>query len=276
MEGDDEINGSGGSYTTEFRQYDPVVGRWWGVDPLSTNFPWQSPYIGFDGNPIFFSDPFGDSTFVNSNKDGTYNVTGGNLIGDDRGVYVLNADKERERIGETLFTGSFFNYDKNSWVEGATIDLNDKSHQKFLDKNDNLEALGYLLPNPNNYDYKAIRDGERSERGNSIYNYRGARLDNGLIASARDVGNIQAGKSAGNSGLSWLMTKRAFKMRQGMNDFSNTNYTWVERIGRALNGVPETKGTVQAERYGWEVGIGRYREMVNSLSPSERWGRPYE
>ena len=60
MEKDDEIHGSTGtSYTTEFRQYDPRIGRWLSIDPLYKNFAWQSPYVAFDNNPIFFNDPKG-------------------------------------------------------------------------------------------------------------------------------------------------------------------------------------------------------------------------
>ncbi|WP_439484240.1 RHS repeat-associated core domain-containing protein [Cyclobacterium plantarum] len=59
LEGDDEVKGPRRSYTTEFRQYDPVVGRWWGVDPLASEFPWQSPFPVFDNNPINKIDPTG-------------------------------------------------------------------------------------------------------------------------------------------------------------------------------------------------------------------------
>jgi len=52
MEGDDEVNGPGRSYTTEFRQYDPVVGRWWGVDALSSQMPEWSPYNFVFDNPL--------------------------------------------------------------------------------------------------------------------------------------------------------------------------------------------------------------------------------
>lgn len=48
-----------GSYTTEYRQYDPRIGRWLSVDPLFQNFPWQSPYVAFDNNPIVYNDPKG-------------------------------------------------------------------------------------------------------------------------------------------------------------------------------------------------------------------------
>jgi RHS repeat-associated protein len=59
MEKDDEVKGEGNSYTTEFRQYDPRVGRWLSIDPLFKNFPWQSPYVAFDNNPIINNDPKG-------------------------------------------------------------------------------------------------------------------------------------------------------------------------------------------------------------------------
>jgi RHS repeat-associated protein len=59
MEHDMEVSGEGNSYTTEFRQYDPRLGRWKSLDPLMAQFPWQSPYVAFDNNPIFYTDPLG-------------------------------------------------------------------------------------------------------------------------------------------------------------------------------------------------------------------------
>jgi len=62
MEKDNAISGFGNHYTTFNRPYDPRLGRWWKRDPLAREFPWQSSYVGMDNNPIFLSDPFGDST----------------------------------------------------------------------------------------------------------------------------------------------------------------------------------------------------------------------
>jgi RHS repeat-associated protein len=59
MEKDPEIKGEGNSYTTEFRQYDPRLGRWLSLDPLMSMFPWQSPYCAFDNNPVYYTDPLG-------------------------------------------------------------------------------------------------------------------------------------------------------------------------------------------------------------------------
>ncbi len=59
MESDDEISGVGNSYTAEFWQYDPRLGRRWNIDPLTWKYPWQSPYASFNNNPIYFIDPIG-------------------------------------------------------------------------------------------------------------------------------------------------------------------------------------------------------------------------
>ncbi len=57
MEKDDEVKGNGNSYTTEFRQYDPRLGRWLSLDPVTHHH--FSPYSAFDNNPIYWADPSG-------------------------------------------------------------------------------------------------------------------------------------------------------------------------------------------------------------------------
>jgi RHS repeat-associated protein len=59
MEKDPEMKGEGNSYTTEFRQYDPRLGRWLSLDPLMSMFPDMSPYVAFDNNPVLYVDPYG-------------------------------------------------------------------------------------------------------------------------------------------------------------------------------------------------------------------------
>ena len=45
-------------YATQFRMYDPQIGRWHVVDPKPNEL--ISLYVGMDNNPIFFNDPLGD------------------------------------------------------------------------------------------------------------------------------------------------------------------------------------------------------------------------
>src|SRR5690606_4956493 len=46
-------------YTMDMRHYDPAIARWVVHDPI-THF-YQSPYSAFDGNPVFWADPSGES-----------------------------------------------------------------------------------------------------------------------------------------------------------------------------------------------------------------------
>jgi RHS repeat-associated protein len=58
-EKDDEVVGSGNHLSFGDYGYDPRLARRWNNDPLSAQFPWQSPYVVFNNNPIYFSDPTG-------------------------------------------------------------------------------------------------------------------------------------------------------------------------------------------------------------------------
>ncbi len=46
-----------GHYTAPFWEYDSRTGIRWNVDPIS--FPWQSPYVTNNDNPIYFTDELG-------------------------------------------------------------------------------------------------------------------------------------------------------------------------------------------------------------------------
>ncbi|MBO9592708.1 MAG: hypothetical protein J7599_07330 [Niabella sp.] len=58
IEKNDELN----TYEAFFRQLDPVVGRWWMVDPRPT-YP-ESPYVEMGNNPLYNTDFWGD-TMIN-------------------------------------------------------------------------------------------------------------------------------------------------------------------------------------------------------------------
>jgi RHS repeat-associated protein len=64
QEKDNEVAGSGNSYTAEFWQYDPRLGRRFNIDPKPN--PTISVYACFANNPIVFTDPNGDTVKYNS------------------------------------------------------------------------------------------------------------------------------------------------------------------------------------------------------------------
>lgn len=51
QERDDEMKGSGNSWNYTYRMYDPRIGRFFAVDPLSPKYPWYTPYQ-FSGNKV--------------------------------------------------------------------------------------------------------------------------------------------------------------------------------------------------------------------------------
>ena len=60
MEKDDELKGNGNSYDFEARMYDPRLGRWLSIDPLSSQHKDQSPFSFAANDPTFFIDPDGE------------------------------------------------------------------------------------------------------------------------------------------------------------------------------------------------------------------------
>ncbi len=91
QEKDDEINGSGNLNTAMYWEYDTRLGRRWNLDPNPN--PSISNYAVFANNPIWFSDPLGDTVKVD-NK-------GGILSNDKKDNLVYMLDKGKfSSIGE--------------------------------------------------------------------------------------------------------------------------------------------------------------------------------
>ena len=54
QENDDEIKGEGNSINYKYRMHDPRVGRFFAVDPLAAEYPWNSPYAFSENSTIAF------------------------------------------------------------------------------------------------------------------------------------------------------------------------------------------------------------------------------
>lgn len=145
-EKDDEIYGSGNSYTTEFRQLDTRTGRWWGIDPLAHEFPWQSPYVGMDNNPIFFIDPNGDSTYnynVSTNKLTMISDVGGN---EQQIVNFVNADGSLIMLGNNPATAI---------IDGSSVFVTPTKEGTLVSAYDPLDGLSPDYNSNSGYVYTA-------------------------------------------------------------------------------------------------------------------------
>ncbi|MGZ3890565.1 MAG: RHS repeat domain-containing protein [Mucilaginibacter sp.] len=57
----ESVSTSGNTQDYGMRIYNPSLGKWLSVDPLVDKYPWQSPYISMDNNPIYKNDLSGMS-----------------------------------------------------------------------------------------------------------------------------------------------------------------------------------------------------------------------
>ncbi|WP_343788110.1 RHS repeat-associated core domain-containing protein, partial [Wandonia haliotis] len=125
-EKDDEIKGSGNSYTTHFRQLDPRIGRWLSLDPKMS--AWENPYASMGNNPIFHNDVYGD-TVARFNSNGSF--------------------KEFFDDGKTDWTWEIGSNDGSNWVSSNTGKFNDPSVDVTAIKNfvnsDGAVGIGYMV-----------------------------------------------------------------------------------------------------------------------------------
>jgi RHS repeat-associated protein len=124
MEKDNEISGEGNLYTTEFRQYDSRIGRWFALDPLMADYSWQSPYVAFNNNPIFYRDPTG-------------------LKGEppkDQKV-VMTADGGYMNLPENTKVTTYSGTTGKGKITGKTINVTQGGVASFTIGNDNYMAL---------------------------------------------------------------------------------------------------------------------------------------
>ena len=206
MEKDNEVKGVGNSYTTEFRQLDPRVGRWLSTDPLALEFPWQSPYVGFDNNPVYFVDNTGQAS------ESTHTDEDGNVLAvyddGDNGVYkhsneTTKADLDKihnsmvlkiptgaggEKMGETEYLDEFVSPETGNTMTNYRIQFG-KSFDPIISKNNKLaqkmnlkEIASESAPN-GDFDIKVP------------YANVGGLLD-GKYATSRSAGNYLAGYNA--------------------------------------------------------------------------------
>ena len=138
-----ETDGMTGLYYAGARYYDPVLGKWPVIDPLSDDYPSHSPYSYAANNPLIFIDPEGLEWFYYQADDedekrwhyheDTPEMVVWNGQYDDDGNKVMELQGGMMELlsydGETL-----------SWHQADGTSLSLRAYSGILDENGNIQA----------------------------------------------------------------------------------------------------------------------------------------
>ena len=146
-EKDNEFKGDGNSYTTEFRQYDPRIGRWLTNDPKMNEK--ESPCVGFGNNPMIYKDQPGDTVIFFLDKDGAEgNGHMGMAYQNEKGKYKIL------RLPIPFGTGDWELFD----IEKDPIESTDLSKTFPEIKADLIKSWDVYAKNNNVHDHKGFYD----------------------------------------------------------------------------------------------------------------------
>ena len=147
QEKSNEIKGEGNSYTAEFWEYDPRLGRRWNVDPVKK--PFESPYVTFSNNPINRVDIHGNSdSTVKTPNGGTLKLPDGAKItgvhNTNKGIIegVRNGDGTQAEINVTK--GSVFRFEFNGDTYNSLYNISDGSFVGYGKNGSDVASIGDL------------------------------------------------------------------------------------------------------------------------------------
>ncbi|TWF40340.1 YD repeat-containing protein [Chitinophaga polysaccharea] len=154
MEKSDEIKGEGNSYTAEFWEYDPRIGRRWNNDPVYKH----SPYEAFGSNPIINADPSGLDTINFNRSVTTFNPGGGRR---STGTSSFNIGITKSSGADVFmynFTSTVINSKGGSTTTSTSTQLHpeDRGSASGMTWGKDLYFDGVFSSSRKNYDWESI------------------------------------------------------------------------------------------------------------------------
>ncbi|MDP2174287.1 MAG: hypothetical protein Q8K70_00105 [Bacteroidota bacterium] len=180
MEKDNEVSGDGNSYTTEYRQLDVRLGRWFSRDPIERAF--ESDYAGFSNNPIVKVDPDGDSDFYTANgeylgSDGT-DGTDIHIVTDQNVIDNIKSQRIQSSSDPTYYTykaslekGTFFTLPPYSDRQKIKEQMETQSPNQLNE----IGGEGFLADNGSSF--MAEAEPGSSVNGNDIIKYAESEIE---------------------------------------------------------------------------------------------------
>jgi RHS repeat-associated protein len=284
---DKEISGEGNSYTAEFWQYDPRLGRRWNIDPVDQVS--VSNYAAFANNPILLNDPKGDTPGGDEKKaksapecagDGCKTIT--SPIGGNTGGYSVSIPSNSTTFSQTqtfsvagkpdnsinvttgfgYYEGDIFNY--YSWSSEMNGYYNYSTNTVY-GGNGVAAAEGYM-----NSVY-GTQLGSSSHPG-----YSSGATVGGIQNGINTVGAIAGVAQLGYVGARWAVGKYATNRLGGHLAYAMENYALSEKqtlaIGLQPNSANRYIGTQIDELFKLRVGGDPWLKPILSTTPRFKFG----
>ena len=239
---DDEIQGVGNSYTTEFRQYDARLGRWTAVDPFAHKNSAWTPYHFCKNNSISKIDPDGrDDIYYNSKGEKTKTVDRSwlfELFAGDRSFIKSEGGKNFRLTNQALdvvksgkFKGFESNWENSSSKTGfktllknATSHKGDENVFSYIFKESGDQ--GHLDQKKNLDPYKIYGAGNvamnRNEAGNYVWGAAlakfGISTDNAVTLAHGGTLYLETIARPSNQGRGWGLSDLGYRLSKARFD----------------------------------------------------------
>ena len=205
-------------YEMDFRQYDPAIGRWIAIDPVTHHN--MSPYVAFDNNPVYWADPSGANGEHYNWKNKRYEDDQGNVVSYETALASVkgNTNSNSQENDPKIYV---FSSSKESFGRLSLFDVSDDEAQ--------VKSLLGLYP------YNELSDEEvRAEAFNLVISI----LTAGFGSSSRfsRIADL-ADNSSTASGIGSL---QIFPMTEMVNDYEAQNRLFDYE--RAIAGGPYSVG----------------------------------
>ena len=185
-EKDDEISGSGNTYNMEAREYDSRTLRPWSPDPKAHEYPSQSPYAMFNGNPVYYNDPTGQSGEATINKQAKTITVEQHLI--------FYGNKAETKLSNKIATGIASQWNAANGkvtVDGVQYNVKYKVTYETVSEADATKMAGVNGDNAKN-NFIRVEDGvgsSKTERGGNAAWYNTDDDLGGSTTPAHEIGH---------------------------------------------------------------------------------------